>query len=370
MHAGMKLTEMLEEVVRQNETKRDFIADTKDNIAMVPMPDFPEGVAIVLNRPESGELERFSITDNFHQQLSTRLQIPKKYYLRLLQDHRDLLLQNVNTLFQREPKLRLVRTLDGKARAFLSDRYRRVDNEQILEATLPVVKSEFDTRILNTWVDDDRMRFKCLFAGDEHKIDLGTKNGRQNTLHTGFEMGNSETGGGAFYLRGFTWSSYCTNGCVFGVEETVSYRQVHIGSRLGIGKEMLLSNETMQREDELIISATRDVLTHIASPQFTQDVARRIEQLRNGRTVTDAHASVEAVCKELNIGEAKRKGVLEAFIREQDYSQWGMVNAITYQGNVEEDYVKASEFEELGNKIINLPANRWNRIAQLEAVAA
>jgi hypothetical protein len=126
----------------------------------------------------------------------------------------------------------------------------------------------------------------------------------------------------------------------------------------------------MQREDELIISATRDVLTHIASPQFTQDVARRIEQLRNGRTVTDAHASVEAVCKELNIGEAKRKGVLEAFIREQDYSQWGMVNAITYQGNVEEDYVKASEFEELGNKIINLPANRWNRIAQLEAVAA
>jgi hypothetical protein len=79
---------------------------------------------------------------------------------------------------------------------------------------------------------------------------------------------------------------------------------------------------------------------------------------------------VEATCKELNIAEKHQRSILESFIRDQDYTQWGMVNAVTEQANKTEDYVKASEFEEVGNKIINLPANKWNRIAQLEAIAA
>ena len=40
----------------------------------------------------------------------------------------------------------MVRTLDGKARAFLSDRYHRIDNEQIAEAVLPVLLGERRTR--------------------------------------------------------------------------------------------------------------------------------------------------------------------------------------------------------------------------------
>lgn len=370
MHAGMSLQDMLTEVVRQNETRRDFIADTKENIAMVPMRDFTNGVALVLHRPESNELERFEITDHFHHQVAARLKIPKAYYHRLMQDHQDLLLENVNTLFKREPQLRMVRTLDGKARAFLSDRYRRVDNAEVLESTLPVIKGDFDTKILNTWVDDDRMRFKCLFDGDDHAIDLGEKNGRADVLHTGFEMGNSETGLGSFYIRGFLYRSYCLNGCVFGTQETVSYRQVHIGSRLGIGREMLLSDETQRKEDELIISASRDVLRHLSSPKFKDDVQRKVLALRERRPVADPHAAVEATCKELNLPESASKSILESFIRDQDYTQWGMVNAVTEQANKTEDYVKASEYEEVGNKIINLPANKWNRIATLEAVAA
>lgn len=371
MHSGMSLRDMLSEVIRHNEVKADYIADTKEHIAMVPMPDFPEGVAMVLSREESNELERFKISENFHKQLAARLQIPQKYYHRLLQDHRDLLLNNVNTLFEREPQIRMVRTLDGTARAFLSRQYRRVDNEQVLEATLPVIRDEFDTTILNCNVDENQMNFKCLFNGDEHTVDMGTtRNGSQDTLHAGFSMGNNEVGGGTLFIRGFFYRSYCLNGCVFGTEETVSYRQVHVGSKLGVDNGMLLSQETMRKEDELIISAARDVLTNLASPEFTQKMGERLRRLKEGRSVVDPHASVEAVCKQLAMTETESKGVLESFIRDQDYSQWGMLNAITEQANKTESYERSTQIEELGSKIINLPINQWNQIAQLEAVAA
>ena len=48
----------------------------------------------------------------------------------------ELLAENVNSWFQREPTQRMVRTLDGTVRAFLSNRYRRIDNLDIAEIVL------------------------------------------------------------------------------------------------------------------------------------------------------------------------------------------------------------------------------------------
>lgn len=372
MHNGMTLQEMLTEVVRHNSTKQDYIANTEEHIAMVNAPDagFAHNIALVLSRPESSELERFEITDNFHQQVANRLKIPKTYYDRLIDDHRELLLQNVNELFKREPEIRMVRTLDGKARAFLSRQFRRVDNEQILEATLPVIKNDFDTEILSTYVDENRMKFKCLFRGEEHTVDLGTTGNRADSVQAGFEMGNSEVGRGSFYIRGFLYRGRCLNGMVFGLDETASFKQIHVGSKLGVDEGMLLSQETMRKEDDLIISAAKDVLTNLSSPKFTQQVGDKLRALKNRQPVKDAHAAVEAITKELRMTETESRGVLESFIRDQDYSQWGMVNAVTEQANREDDYVRASKIEELGNNIINLPANRWTRIANMVKVAA
>lgn len=371
MHNGMTLQEMLTEVVRHNETKKDFVANTAEHMAMVPMPNagFDHDIAIVLSRPESAELERFEITENFHHQVASRLKIPSKYYFRLLDDHRELLLKNVNDLFKREPAIRMTRTLDGKARAFLSQQFRRVDNEQILEATLPVIRNDFDTEILATYVDENRMKFKCLFNGDDHAIDLNPE-GRADIVRTGFEMGNSEVGKGSFYIRGFFYRNRCLNGCVFGTDDSVNFRQIHVGSKLGVDEGMLLSNETMRLEDELIVSAAKDVLTAISTPDYAQKMGAKLRQLKERAPVKNAHAAVEAITKELRLSDTCSKGVLESFIKDQDYTQWGMVNAVTAQANVEPDFVQASHLEEMGNKIINLPANSWTRIANLERVAA
>lgn len=378
MHNGMKLEEMLQEVVRHNTTKVDFITNTDEHLTMVNMPNegYDNDLAVVIKKElgtasEGPLLERFAITENFHKQLASRLKVPSKYYFRLLEDHRELLMQNVNTLFRREPALRMVRTLDGKARAFLSRQYRRVDNEQILEKTLPIIRSEHDTALLNTYVDENVMRMKCLFTGDEHSIEIPTpRNGGTHTVHTGFEMGNSEVGKGSFFIRGFFYNSYCTNGCVFGMDQHTEFKQIHVGSRLGVDKGMLLSQETMEKEDELIISAAKDVLKNLSDPAFTQQLSDTIQKTQNGAKVQAAQPAVESICKELRLSDAESASVLESFIREGDYSQWGMSNAVTQLGNTTEQYTRSCKVEEYGNNILQMNANQWLRVANLEKVAA
>jgi hypothetical protein len=57
----------------------------------------------------------------------------------------------------------MVRTLDGKMRAFLSDRYRRLDNYDLAEAVLPIlVEMGEGIRIVSTELTDSRMYIKVI----------------------------------------------------------------------------------------------------------------------------------------------------------------------------------------------------------------
>ena len=66
-----------------------------------------------------------------HDQIGSRAGIPAKYYDRMLTEAPDLLATNVNAWHRINPARRMVRTLGGDARSFLSDRYNRIENEEI-----------------------------------------------------------------------------------------------------------------------------------------------------------------------------------------------------------------------------------------------
>ena len=82
------------------------------------------------------------MTDHAHGQIADRVGIPKRYYDQMKAEAPALLADNVNHWFQETPERRMIGTLDGQARAFLSDRYRRIDNEQIADAVLPVLVAD------------------------------------------------------------------------------------------------------------------------------------------------------------------------------------------------------------------------------------
>ena len=156
MKQGRTLIELATELERQLATKLDMV---------VPTPlmnhETSGGMSSLTVETPDGP-QKFAVTDHCRRQLADRLRIPQKYFERMLEDQPALLDHNVNTWLHEEPEHRLLRTLDGKARAFLSNRYQRRDNYALMVKILPELKKIPDARFVSTelaprvrkaWVD-------------------------------------------------------------------------------------------------------------------------------------------------------------------------------------------------------------------------
>ena len=117
MKSGISLVDMAKEIQRQADLKADYALDTR-NLSLEPY-----GSKLYLNaydQPGVPALEPLEINSIAHRQIGTHLKIPASYYDKLLEEDPELLAQNVNAWFQRDPSVRLVRSIGGSARSFLS----------------------------------------------------------------------------------------------------------------------------------------------------------------------------------------------------------------------------------------------------------
>lgn len=363
---AMNLETLLTTVMTQRDTKKDYLTSTASAIQMVQDND---KVILELDNGDSFA-QTFNVSELAHKQIASRLGIPVKYYLRLLNDHPDLILMQVNELFKREPQDRMLRTLDGQLRAFLSSSYRRLDNDIILENTLPsIINGDLETQLLSSNVTDKKLYLKVLFPDEKLQQVIGkTRTGADDIIHPAFVLSNSEIGQGALKIQSFFYRDFCLNGCTFGnIDNALDFKRSHLGGRLVEGAEFsIVSDETRMQEDQLLISQTTDILKAIASPEFSQSMGDTLRAAASSEKVVNPEAAVEAVAKELGLRESERSGVLESFIKDQDYTLWGMANAVTEQANNADvvSYDRASEIEEIGGKILGMGHSAWGRFAQ------
>ena len=136
MKSGVTLQQMLTEVKRQSESKEDYLIAPN----RLRMESYGKEMFLHLSDDSGTELiEPMTITGIAHRQSGTHLRIPAAYYDRMREERPDLLAYNANTWFKQESSQRMLRTLDGSARAYLSNRYRRIDNIDIAGVTLPIL---------------------------------------------------------------------------------------------------------------------------------------------------------------------------------------------------------------------------------------
>ena len=378
MKRGMSLESLLTTVVEQQKTKRGFVANTKESIAMVDAEDMPQNVAIVLRKEGASELERFAISENCHRQISARLQIPLKYYFRLLDDHLDLVIMQVNALFEREPQTRLLRTIeqDGRpvARAFLSNRYKMIDNDQVLEQVLPpLVSGDVPSEMLSSNITENRMYLKVLFTGDDLAQEVGTlRDGSPDIVRPGAVVKNSETGMGSMVTEGFFYRDFCFNGCVFGRTGIFNTKRIHLGGELiANGEFQVFSDETKRKQNELIIAEVTDAITALTNPENVQKMGDALRATKDTIVVEDAFAGVDQLAKEVDLRDDEKQSVITNFLQDGDFTKWGMLNAVTKVANTDTvDYERACELEQIGSDIIDLNTTQWNRIALAQTVAA
>lgn len=114
MKQGRSLVEIGQELERQRKVRKDFIVDTK-----VLSMETDAGQS-VLSLTSGNEIKRYLVNEVAHQQIASRLNIPYRYYQKMQKEYPELLDQNVNGWFTHNPERRMLRTLDGRVRAFLS----------------------------------------------------------------------------------------------------------------------------------------------------------------------------------------------------------------------------------------------------------
>ncbi len=361
MLSGKTLQELAQELDRQNDAKRDFLADTRKMEVKVEAP---------IQDPETGEPhgavpklhlgdQSLSMTDNFGSQMSAKLRIPKQYYDRMRTSAPVLFAENVNHWLKTEPEKRMVRTLDGSARAFLSDRYRALDNYDLLQTALPIV-TEHKCEVISCEVTENRMYLKALIPGLEAAIKVG------DVVKAGIVISNSEVGAGSLRVEPFTYRLICTNGMI----SQSALRRYHVGRRNGTDMQDImevLSDKTKQISDAAFWMQVQDVIKAAFKRELFDAVIANLKAATERPINGDPVAAVQLVKKNYGFTDEQGSAILKNLIKGGDLTQWGIANAVTATANTMSDYETATTFERTGGKIIELPQTDWKRIAEAAA---
>ena len=214
MKQGRTLAELGAELERQRNARKDYLVNTRA-LSMKTQ----DGRSMV--QFENGnEVEMYKVGDIAHQQLATRLGIPFRYYLKLQKEYPELLDENVNGWLHKEPERRMIRTLDGRMRAFLSARYRRLDNLELCAAVLPIINEMKGADIESCEVTESHMYIKVVNKKLKAEVAVG------DVVQAGFVVSNSEVGLGSLKVEPLIFRLICKNGLIC---KDYSQKKYHVG---------------------------------------------------------------------------------------------------------------------------------------------
>lgn len=350
MLKGLSIQELAAKIEGNRGLKRDFIADTAKTTIQV-QPD----KTVVMELP--GDSGTFPILPVAHDQIAARTGIPAKYYDRMQHEAPDLLATNINAWFRKNPERRMVRTLGGDARAFLSNRYQRIENEQIAEAALPVLAELPGVQVVSSEVTDRRLYIHFVVPTIEGEVKKG------DIVQAGGIIQNSEVGKGSVSVSGLTWRLICLNGA----KTSDSFRRNHVGRQAEETGEMEWADDTRKADDKAVLLKVRDMVRAVVDETRFRVHLQKMQGLTGARLTGDVEKAVEVLSNVIQVTEGERKGILHSLIRGNDLSAWGIVNAVTAQAHTAKDYDRAVELESIGGDLIELAPTQWKRV--LEAAA-
>jgi hypothetical protein len=368
MKQGRTIPELANELCRQSNAKRDIV--------------MPANRLSVRSNGHTDLVvdEEYPLTTIAHGQLSDYVGIPKAFYDRLRVSTADLRVPmastddeptptaplfdvTVNTLLQQkggEP--RLVRMLDGSARALLSDSYNPdLDNYDVFKVAARMIEEAGLTpdNVVSCEVTERRLYIKVVSDKLEATINPGNVlpgHGylrEPQVVRAGFILTNSEVGLGSLSIQQTIFKLMCTN---LWIKEE-GYRQRHIGKSLETSDDSgaIYRSDTRLAEAQTRLLKLRDhVADTLDETRFLATVAT-MQESTEAKIEGSVEGAVNATARKFGLNQTEKEIMLKNLIGGADLSLWGISDAITSTAHSVESYDRATELQAIGFRLLELP---------------
>jgi len=361
MKQGKTLSQLASELERRQAAKLDFVADTR------ALHVNNDGRTLEVAGGDSS-VNDFNLSNHAARQLGTWAGVPAKYAEKCFHSDPAFYARNMNHWLKNNDARRMIRTMDGDCRAFLSDRYRRIDHEDVTKAVLPVLMEIQDLHIVSCDVTDRRLYLKALFPSVQAEIEGSLQVG--DLVQAGVVISNSEIGMGSLQVQPLVMRLVCLNGMIANQSGLARH---HVGRKIeGEGQDVaqLFRDETIEADDRALMLKLQDIVRAAASEAQFKAIVKRMSLATVGPQIEQPVPAVEVLSKTFGLNDQEGNSVLESLIKGLDYSRWGTLNAITSVANNTENYDRATELEALGGRVLDMPRSEWYTIAEASADSA
>ena len=315
---------------------------------------------------KNGQDHDFTLNTWSSSQVAQFTDIPGPYFKRLADESPDLLAKNINHGMARitrdeESKSRLLRTIDGRVRGFLSHRYRPLDGHDLMEAVMPML-IDHQFQVVSCELTERRLYLKTATQRIQGEVKTG------DVVSYGVMISTSDVGAGALRVEPYFLRLWCLNGAV----SESKFRRAHLG-RSTAEREVqeLLTDSTKLLNDKAFFATVRDYMSHTMKPEvFAAELDKMKDAANRPIKNLDLETVVEHTMKTVGIsGQGIKKGILEALAdgnQNAGLTQWGLMNSFTAAAKMPSiDYDTATDLERAGGQILNLTKNQWHHIAEV-----
>lgn len=240
----------------------------------------------------------------------------------------------------------------GIVRAVLSDRYRFLDNLDIVVAALEGVRDAGvdGATVAGCDLTDTSLHLRLRVPTVAVEWQQGLANYRSPydsrsgdqlpVVEAGLVIRNSEVGSGAFSITPRMVVRICSNGMTVAKE---AMREVHAGKRLEAGA-VEASSRTLQAQRELVVAQVQDACAAFLTTDYVQ---RQLDLVADAAAVQldQPVGVIEQVATDVGITAAEREQVLTLFMRSGDLSAGGVGHAVTALAQQVQDPERADELE-------------------------
>ncbi len=298
---------------------------------------------------------RFKLNEYANGQFASRLGIPKSYWdkCREVPGLRDL---NANVwLRMNADQGRMVRTLGDTARAFVSDRFLRIDNFPVLEAIFPVLKDaseKYGIEIVSHALSETRMYLQIVFPKRVGEVKVG------DVIQAGVTISNSEVGSGAYSIQEWMRRLRCMNGMT---GDSIT-RKYHLGEKIESNEEgaYIYKADTIDSELKTIALKSRDALEEAIKGSWFDHQLDKMKAAATDVIATPVD-TVEKTVKLLSLPDFTKDVLLTNMIQDGELNRWGLSNAVTALAHHDSfrDPDKAIMVETAGQQILSLSKREW-----------